>query len=108
VAADDGGGLDVAVNGAVLGVADALAAALVELVATGHGAAEDGGIGLEGDAYQAELQRGTTSRPIPRSHPARARSLGLPLSPRHSAARASLHRCSSLWRLPARPGAGSW
>src|SRR5436853_7814288 len=63
VAADDGGGIDVAVGGAVLGIADALAAALMELVATGHGAAADGGIGLEGDAHQAELQQARPAGP---------------------------------------------
>src|SRR2546429_2405102 len=50
-------------RGAVLGVADALAAAVVELVATGHGAAADGGIGLEGDAHQAELQQARQAGP---------------------------------------------
>src|SRR2546423_15335534 len=63
VAADDGGGIDVAVDGAVLGIADALAATLMELVATGHGAAADGGIGLEGNAHQAELQQARPAGP---------------------------------------------
>src|SRR5262249_35294922 len=37
--------------------------ALMELVATGHGAAADGGVGLEGDAHQAELQQARPTGP---------------------------------------------
>src|SRR5262249_1647060 len=60
VAADDGGAVDGAVYGALLGVADALAAVGVEQMGRGHVAGADGRIGLERNADQAQLQE---SRP---------------------------------------------
>jgi hypothetical protein len=57
VAADDLSGFDGSEDGAVLGVANALAAVGVELVAGEQVATADGGVGLEGDADQAELEQ---------------------------------------------------
>jgi len=54
---------------AVLGVADELAAALMELLATGTVRMADGGIGLEGDAHRPELTAGPTSWPARGSRP---------------------------------------
>jgi len=63
VAADDVVGVDGSVDGALLGVADALATVGVELVAGGQVAAADGWVGLEGDADQAELEQAGPSGP---------------------------------------------
>src|SRR5262249_31801072 len=60
VALDDGSVIDGSVHGAVLGVAQTLSAAGVEKMRRGHVAGADGGIGLQGNANQAELQQ---SRP---------------------------------------------
>ena len=62
VAADDLGHVDGSMHGAVLGVADALAAGGVELVAGGQVAAADGRVGLERDADQAELKQAGPTR----------------------------------------------
>jgi hypothetical protein len=56
VAADDGGGVNGTMAGTVLGVAEALAALGMEQVGGGHIAGADGGIGLERDGDEAELQ----------------------------------------------------
>ena len=57
IAGDDGAGLDLAVNGTMLFIADALAAAGMELVEVDLLAGAGGGIGLDGDGHQAELQQ---------------------------------------------------
>jgi hypothetical protein len=55
VAADDGGVVHRSVHGAVLGVAQALAAVGVEEVGRWHVAGADGGIGIEWNADQAGI-----------------------------------------------------
>ena len=57
IAGDDGAGLDLAVNGTMLFIADALAAAGMELVEVDLLAGAGGGVGLDGDGHQAELQQ---------------------------------------------------
>jgi hypothetical protein len=60
---DDGSGVDGAMEGTVLGIADALAASGVELVQAGDVAGADGGEGLDGDADEAELQEAGPAGP---------------------------------------------
>jgi hypothetical protein len=56
VATDDGGAVEGSVVGAVFGVAEALAAIGVEEVGGREIASADGGVGLQGDADEAELE----------------------------------------------------
>src|SRR5262245_41301579 len=63
VATFDGGGVDGTMAGAVLGVAQALSAAGMEQVGGGHGTGTDGGIGLEGNGNEAELQQARPTGP---------------------------------------------
>ena len=56
IAGDDGAGLDLAVNGAVLFIAYALAAAGMELVEVDLLAGAGGGVGLDRYGHQAESQ----------------------------------------------------
>src|SRR5438132_1343265 len=63
VAADDGSAIDGAVLGAVLGIADPLAAAGVEEVGAGQVTGTDGRIGLERDIHQAELEQARPTGP---------------------------------------------
>ena len=62
IAGDDGAGLDFAVNGTMLFIADALAAAGMELVEVDLLAGASGGIGFDGDGHQAELQQARPTR----------------------------------------------
>src|ERR1700681_1410896 len=62
-AADDGGSVDGSMGGAVFGVAESLAAVGVEEVGRGQVAGADGGVGLEGDIDQAELQQAGPTGP---------------------------------------------
>src|SRR5262245_3018762 len=76
VALDDGGAVDAAVHRALLGVADALAAVGVEQMGRGYVAAADGGIGLEWNAHQAELQQTGPTGPAIRRGAGKRRSVG--------------------------------
>jgi hypothetical protein len=57
IALDDGGGINRTVDGTLLGVADPLATACMELMEVRHLASANGGKGLDGDTDQAELKQ---------------------------------------------------
>src|SRR5260370_42199134 len=63
VATDDGGAIDGAVDGTLLGVADALAALGVQQMSGRQVAGADGGIGLQRNTDQAELQQAGPTGP---------------------------------------------
>jgi hypothetical protein len=67
-AANNGGGIDGAMLRTLFGVAEALTAVGVQEVSGGQVADANGGVGLEGDTDQAELQQPGPTGPAGRCH----------------------------------------
>src|SRR5262249_51831023 len=72
-----GGAVGGAMHGAMLSIAEARAAVGVQQMGRGHVAGADGGIGLQGNANQAELQQSRPTGPAIRRRPVKGRGSGV-------------------------------